>query len=85
MDEEIPDSQLGDRSILDAISRMISTEIDHPHVLICEDRTTGTTSYLGPFRDGLAALLAAAEQEKQDALHAPGDAFDYAVAPLYRP
>ncbi|MBO9522075.1 MAG: hypothetical protein J7518_11110 [Nocardioidaceae bacterium] len=72
-------------SILQAISRMITTEIERPHVLICADQATGTTSYLGPFPDGLSALVAADEQERQDQLHAPGDAFVYTVAPLYRP
>lgn len=94
MDDEIRRSWtddgegLGSReteSVVDAISRLISTEIEQPHLLICEDTVTGSTSYLGPFRDGFAALLAADEQERQDALHAPGDVFAYAVAPLYRP
>lgn len=86
MDQETPDPRAREgETVLEAISRMISTEIERPHLLICEDMATGTTSYLGPFRDGLAALLAADEQERQDALHAPGDVFSYAVAPLYRP
>lgn len=88
MDEEAPDPALSSRQgeqILEAISRMITTEIDEPHVLICADASTGTTSYLGPFRNGLAALVAADEQERQDQLHAPGDVIDYTVAPLHRP
>jgi hypothetical protein len=76
---------LEEETILQAISRMITTEIDRPHVLVCADRMTGTTSYLGPFRDGLAALVAADEQERQDQLHAPGDVYTYTVAPLYAP
>jgi hypothetical protein len=36
-----------------------AADLDEPHVVVCRHAPSGTTSYLGPFPDGLSAAGAA--------------------------
>lgn len=58
------------------------TELDRPHLVICTHTATGVSSYQGPYRDALAAAIAA--QQDQDCLTGPDgvSALRFTVAPL---
>lgn len=55
--------------------------LDAPHIVICRVAGTNVASYLGPFRTGLDALMAA-QAEADSTLE---EAFEYRVAALMQP
>ncbi|GAA1737857.1 hypothetical protein [Aeromicrobium alkaliterrae] len=65
--------------------RLIQTmvgELDHPHVVVCHSRASNRITLLGPYGDGLAAVLAAeAERRSASGPRTAGDVV-YLVAPI---
>ena len=71
------------RLVLDSLGSESMREVEAPHVVVCTDTESGTASYQGPYRDGMAAL-AAAEAEAGD-LGTTYSGLRFSVAPLLSP
>jgi hypothetical protein len=57
-------------------------EIEMPHIVLCTDPETGTTSYSGPYPNGLAALAAADRDERREVATGVEEPMRYSVAAL---
>lgn len=98
MDGDEPDSgEPGPAWTAEVAARLIEhlvrsgvDELDQPHVVVCTDPATGSSSYLGPYPDALSAAVAAEvgrEVAATDADPRAGDAdplthLRFTVAPL---
>ncbi|MGO4258507.1 hypothetical protein [Marmoricola sp. RAF53] len=78
---DIPDEALH-ALVARAVGEAAREEIDLPHVVVCRDPQTGTVTYAGPFRDGLAALVHA-DRESRAEQGDDGVPFEITVAALY--
>lgn len=67
----------------DAVSAAAREEIELPHIVVCRDIETGLTSYSGPFRSGLAALVAAERERVIDDATNDGAPMAFSVAALH--
>jgi hypothetical protein len=76
-----------DDSFRDFLDRVVSAaeaeELDLPHIVVCSDKRTGSVSYSGPFRDGVAALVFAERESAVDRALNDGDPLTFSVAALY--
>lgn len=70
--------------IAESVVRDGIEELDHPHVMVCRDLSSGFISLAGPFPDGFSALLAA-ERDARSLSGAEGDGLEFSVLPLYPP
>jgi hypothetical protein len=74
-------------AVQELLARVVSAaerdELDLPHLVVCRDEQTGVTSYTGPFRDGLAALVFAERESLVDRGLDDGDPLLFSVAALY--
>lgn len=68
--------------VSDAVGAAAREEIDLPHVVICRDTESGTTSYAGPFDSGLSALHFA-ERESATERAAGNRTMTFRVAALF--
>jgi len=63
----------GLRLLQEEVVATLVAEIDQPHVVVCRDVVRRRTTFLGPFDDGLRALVAAdAVSRSFRATHRPG-------------
>lgn len=77
---ERPLSELAVELLLEHLVRQSLTEIDVRHVVVVRDSRTGAITVQGPYRDGLAALVAADLEAESD--RADGGRLEFSVTPL---
>lgn len=66
-----------------AVGAAALAEVDLPHIVICRDDQTGTTSYSGPYPDAMAALVHAERERVLDASLGEDEPMRFSVAALY--
>jgi hypothetical protein len=72
--------------VTDALVADAVESIDGPHLVICQEATTGLSTYSGPYATGLEALAAALrEHEAAGLTHDDRASYRFRVAPLSRP
>ncbi|MBU2693586.1 MULTISPECIES: hypothetical protein [Pimelobacter] len=50
--------------LFDQLARIEVELLDEPHILVCTDGVTGTTTYLGPFANAYLAIAGMEECER---------------------
>ncbi len=70
--------------VVDYVVRAELESLNHPFIVICHDRSTGATSYSGPYWCGLAALEAAEHERIAESQGCGSDPspVEFSVAPL---
>ncbi|HVK28446.1 MAG TPA: hypothetical protein VM575_08895 [Nocardioides sp.] len=68
--------------LLDRISAADAALLDGPHILVCTDTDTGTTTYTGPYPSGYDAVASLADLESGQQPHPGARTVRCTLAPL---
>ncbi|SDD29437.1 hypothetical protein [Nocardioides lianchengensis] len=69
--------------LLERIVQEEVADLDRPHLVMSRHVATGITSYRGPYRDALAAVVAAQEEQIASQRHGQEEGMVFSVAPLF--
>lgn len=69
--------------VVRAVSGAAVAEVDLPHIVVCRDPETRTTSYSGPFPTAVDALVAAEREGAEDRRVGAGPPMEFSVAALF--
>ncbi len=68
--------------VVESIVREELGDLDRPHLVICTQRGSSAVTYLGPFANGVEAVVAA-EHQRESAVRQGEHDSRFAVAPIY--
>lgn len=77
----ITDDQIS-RLLLSGIAAQEASELDAPHILVCDYGRGLPRAYIGPFPDAASALFAGSCEERRFAEELPGNPVTIRIAPL---
>lgn len=69
--------------LIDLVSGQAIEEAELPHIVVCRTADTGYTTYSGPYRTAIDAMVAA-DREECTAAQDNEFALEFSVAPIYR-